>query len=109
MSKIKNTLIDNAEHLDVVMPMYNLIDYSKSYSNISGSLWNYYRHEPNSSVVCNINYFIRDSKSFDYKAGITGKLECTNTTKIPEIVVPLKYLSNAWRTPSMQYPRYLCF
>ena len=46
----------------------------------------------------NINYSIKDSKNFDYKASITGKLEGDNTEKEVEIVVPLKHLSNFWRT-----------
>ena len=45
ISKINNALIDNAEDLDVAMPMYNLIEYSKNYRKITGSLWNYYRYE----------------------------------------------------------------
>ena len=45
ISKINNTFIDNAEDLDVVMPMYNLLEYSKNYSKTTGSLWNYYRDE----------------------------------------------------------------
>ena len=45
MSKINDTLINNAEDLDVVMPMYNLIEYSKNYRKRRGSLWNYYRDE----------------------------------------------------------------
>ena len=40
------------------MPMYNLIEYSKKYSKTSGSVWNYYRDEPNSDAVRNINYSI---------------------------------------------------
>ena len=47
ISKINNALIDNAEDLDIVIPMYNLIEYSKNYAKTSGSLWNYYRDEPN--------------------------------------------------------------
>ena len=46
ISKINGVLIDNAEDLDVVMPLYNLTEYSKNYSKTSGSLWNYYRDEP---------------------------------------------------------------
>ena len=45
--KINNTLIDNAEDLDIVMPMYNLLEYSKNYGKTTGSFWNYYRDEPN--------------------------------------------------------------
>ena len=51
ISKIDNTLIDNAEDLDIAIPMYNLMDYSKNYSKTSRSLWNYYRDEPNNTVV----------------------------------------------------------
>ena len=94
ISYITNTLIDNAEDLDIVMPIYNLIGYSKNYSKATGSLWNYYRDELNSGAVGDINYFIRGSKSFDYKTNITGRLEGNNTVKEVEIVVPLKHLSN---------------
>ena len=103
-SKINNTFFDNAEDLDVVMPMYNLFEYSKNYRKTTGSFWNYYRDEPNSGLGGdnnNVNYSIKDSKSFDYKTSITGKLEGNNTEKEVEIVVPLKYLSNFWRTLNM--------
>ena len=93
-----NTLIDNEEYLDIVMPMYNLIDYSKNYSKTTGSLWNYYRGERNSSAVGDINYSIRGSNSFGYKTSITGRLEGKNTEKEVEIVVPLKNLGNFWST-----------
>ena len=97
--KINNTLIDNAEDLDIVIPIYNLIEYCKKYRKSTGSLWNYYRDEPNSVAVRNINYSIKDSKPFDYKTSITGKLEGNMVEKDDvEIVMPLKYLSNFWRT-----------
>ena len=83
------------------MPMYNLIEYGKSFSKTSGTLWNYYRDEPNSGAVGDINYSIRGSKSFDYKTSITERLEGNNTEKEVEIVVPLKHLSNFWRTLDM--------
>ena len=102
MTKINNTLIDNAEDLDIVMPMYDLVEYSKNYSKTSGSLWNNYSNEPNSGVGQNIiNYSIKDSKPFDYKTTITEKLENNNTTKDVEIAVPLKHLSNFWRILDM--------
>ena len=106
ITKINNTLIDNAEDLDIVMPMYNLIEYSRKYRKTAGSLWNYYRDEPNSGFdgVGNkrINYSIKNSKSFDYKTSTTGKLEGVNVEKDDvKIVVPLKYLSNFWRTLDM--------
>ena len=97
ISKINNTFIDNAEDLDVVMPMHNLLEYNKNYSKTTESFWSYYRDEPNSDANNNINYSVKDSKSFDYKASITGKLEGNNTEKEAEIVKPLKYLSNFWR------------
>ena len=42
ISKISNTFIDTAENLDIVLSMYNLLEYRDNYSMISGSLWNYY-------------------------------------------------------------------
>ena len=99
ISKINNILIDNAEDLDIVTPMYNLIEYSKNYRKKTGSLWNYYRDGPESGTEGNINYSVKDLKSFNYKTSITGKLEGNNVEKDDfEIVVPLKYLSNFWRT-----------
>ena len=53
ISKINDIKIDNAEDLDVVMPMYNLLEYSKNYKKTTGSLWNYYRDEPNSDTDAN--------------------------------------------------------
>ena len=46
----KNAPFTIMEDLDVIMPMYNLIEYSKNYLKTSGSLWNYYRDEPNSGA-----------------------------------------------------------
>ena len=60
-----------------------------------------YRDEPNSGANNNINYSIKDSKSFDYKTSIIEKLEDNNTEKEIAIVVPLKHLSNFWRTLDM--------
>ena len=77
--KINNTLIDNAEHLDIVMSMYNLLEYSKNYSKTIGSFWNYYRDEPDSGAQGNKNYSIMNSKYFDYITSNTGKLEGSKT------------------------------
>ena len=111
ITKINGIKIDNAEDLDVVMPMYNLLEYSKNYKKTTGSLWNYYRDQPSDPLSTN-------SESFKYKTNITGntynvdekitdndgnKVDnpiynankvCKNETKI---VIPLKYLSNLWR------------
>ena len=65
ISKINGTKIDNAEDLDVVMPMYNLFEYIKKYEKTTGSLWNYYRDEPSDPLSSN-------SESFKYKTSITG-------------------------------------
>ena len=96
--KINNVLIDNAEDLDIVMLMYNLIEYSKNYKKKT-NLWNYYRDEPISGLGGennNINCSIKDCKSFNYKTSIKGKSEGNKTEKEVKIVVPLKYLSNFW-------------
>ena len=55
----------NVKDRDVVMPMYNLLEYSKNYRKTAGSLWNYYRNEPSDSLSSN-------SESFKYKTSITG-------------------------------------
>ena len=81
--------------------MYDLIEYSKKYLETTGTLWNYYRDEPNSGAVGNINYSIKGSKFFDYKTSIKAKLEDNNTEKEAEIVVPLTHWSNFWKTLDM--------
>ena len=102
ISKINGVLTDIAEDLKVVMPMYNLLEYSKNYEKTTGSLWNYYRDEPNSGTDANnnITHSILNSESFNYKAnfmenGVTHNNLTKNDVKI---VVPLKYLSNFWRS-----------
>ena len=93
ISRINNTDIDNAHDIDIVMPMYNLIEYSDNYSKTSGSLWQYYKDDPNDDLA--------NSKSFKSKVKITGKTPNNGNTKNVEIIVPLKYLSNFWRTLEM--------
>ena len=65
ISKINGVQTDKAEDLDVVMPTYNLLEYSKNYRKTTGSLWNYYRDEPSDPLSSN-------SESFKYKTSITG-------------------------------------
>ena len=115
ISKINNALIDNTEDLHVVMPMYNLFEYSKNYSKTTGSLRNYYKDEPNDFPANNYDVNpITNSESFKYKCSITGKTSNANqedgedtepgnkkTQKNLEIVAPLKHLSNFWRTLDM--------
>ena len=79
ISKINGELVENAEDLDIVMPMYNLLEYNKNYEKTSGSLFNYYRDEPSEITVGAgnnvINISIRNSKSFYYKTKIIGDLD----------------------------------
>ena len=51
ISRINNTDIDNAQDIDIVMPMYNLIEYRDNYSKKSGSLWQYYKDDPNDDIA----------------------------------------------------------
>ena len=51
ISRINNTDIDNAHDIDIVMPMYNLTEYSDNYSKISGRLWQYYKDDPNDNLT----------------------------------------------------------
>ena len=60
ISKFNNTFVGNAEDLDVVMPMYSSLEFSKNYSKTTRSFWNYDRDEPNSGANNNINYSIKD-------------------------------------------------
>ena len=89
-SEINNTEIDNAKDIDIVMTIYNFIECSDNYSKTSGSLWQYYKDEPNDSVT--------DSKSLKSKIKITGTTPADGNTKDVEIIVPLQYLCNFWRT-----------
>ena len=66
-SKITGIKIDNAEDLDVAIPMYNLFEYSKNYRKTTGSLWNYYRDESDGDVNNDITNSVMVSKSFDYQ------------------------------------------
>ena len=90
---INNTGIDTAQDIDILIPMYNLIEYSDNYSKTSGSLWQYYKDDPNDNIV--------QSESFKSNIKITGKNPAGGNTKDVEIIVPLKYLSNFWRTLEM--------
>ena len=102
ISKFNGVKIDNAEDLDGVMPMYNLIEYSKNYRKTTISLWNYYRDEPSNPL-----YF--SSESFKYKTSITGNNynvadgeEGYDANKVgqneTEIVIPLKHLNDFWKS-----------
>ena len=101
--QISGELVENAEDLDIEIPMYNLLEYSKNYEKTSGSLFNYYRDEASETTkgVGNnaINISIRNSKSFDYKTEIIGSLNAGEDEKEDlTIAIPLKYLGNFWRS-----------
>ena len=98
--RINNQLIEDAQDLDIVTPMYNLLYYSKNFRKTIGSFWNYYPEMPNS--VCNGNnnvrtrifYPIKDSENFDYKTKLVGKLpDGEDDLEDIKILVPLKDLS----------------
>ena len=90
ISEISNTQIGNCKDIDIAVPLYDLLEYSDSYGKTSESLWQYSRDEPNDNVA--------DSESFKSKIKIRGKTPAAGNEKDVEIMVPLKYLSNFWRT-----------
>ena len=103
ISEINNTQIDNAKNIDMVMAMYNLIEYSDNYAKTTGSLWQYCKDIParnnaNDAIII----FSEDNTidSFKFKAKITGQTG-DDGRKDVEIMVPLKYLSNFWTTLEM--------
>ena len=101
-SKINNTFIGNGEDLDIVMPIYNLLEYNNNYSMISWSLWNYYRHENNENNGENsayenngansfrINNNKTTSKSFEFKTKLKGSTPSNGGRLDAEVFVPLK-------------------
>ena len=101
ISEINSTQVGNAKNIDIVMPMYNLIEYSDNYAKTSGSLWQYCLDKPalnNGAIVDFANDNLTDSFNFQVKfTGQTGG----NGSKNVEIMVPLKCLSNFWRTLEM--------
>ena len=103
ISEINNTQVDNAKDIDIVMPMYNLIEYSDNYSKTSGSLWQYCKDIPAVNNAGNIIDFTaaNTTDSFRFKTKITGQTDDNGKIDNVEIIVPLKYLSNFWRTLEM--------
>ena len=121
ITRINNELIEDADDLDIVMPMSNLVEYSKNYRKTIGSLYNYYRDELNNDA--NLNNFagnnVVSSNSFQYKNKIIGNTYDVDSTIVPaaggarvanpnydannsgkkniELAIPLKYLGNFWR------------
>ena len=80
------------------MPMYNLIEYSDNYSDTSGTLWQFKRDEINNNAPVTNN---NNAPSFKYKKSIIGDTENNGRKNGVKIAVPLKYLSNFWRSLEM--------
>ena len=102
ISEINGVKIDNAEDLDVLITMYNLLEQSKYYKIARDSLWSYYRDGPTNPLSSN-------SESFKYKTSITENIyingdgeEGYDQIKVgkneTEVVILVKYLSNFWRS-----------
>ena len=117
ITRINGELIEEADDLDAIMPIYNLLDYSEIYRKTIGSLCNYYRDEltndniPANNVFNNIR--VVNSNTFKYKNKIIGNTYNVaadaagydankNGTQTIELAIPLKYLGNLWRVLNMQ-------
>ena len=100
--EINDEHVDTAENLDIVMPMYNLIEYSDNYQDLSATLYQYKRDESQEADA--IDELTADhSSSFKYKINLLGHLDLDGAiAKLSvKIVVPLKYLSNFFRSLEM--------
>ena len=102
--EINDEHVDTAENLDIVMPMYNIIEYSDNYQDSSATVYQYKRDEPvDNNPIADLTQ--ADSKSFDYKVKLLGNpVVDGNIVKLSvKIVVPLKYLSNFFRSLEMPF------
>ena len=98
ISEINNIQVDNVKDIDIVMPMYNLLEYSDNYVKTSGSLWHYCKDIPavdnnNANVKFTENNF---TDSFNFKVKMTGQTGGDGTKNV-ELMTPLAYLSTFWR------------
>ena len=98
---INDEHVDTAENLDIVMPMYNLIEYSDNYQDSPATLYQYKQDEPPNN---NVNLTADNSTSFKYKVNLLGNIDAANPNNAHvgrlnvKIVVLLKYLSNFFRS-----------
>ena len=105
--EINDEHVDTGENLDITMPMYNLIEYSDNYQDSSATLYQYKRDEPpEDDAVADLR--ADNSSSFKYKVCLLGNPEVANNIarRNVKIVVPLKYLSNFFR--SLEIPLINC-
>ena len=97
--------VDGAENLGIIMLMYNLMGYNDNYSDTSGSLWQFKRDESPVTDGGNPDSVSKNnSKSFKYKASFIEKWTAVDGIRVfknVKIAVPLKYLSNFWRSLEM--------
>ena len=97
-TEINDTFVDYAEFINIVKPVYNLIEYSDNYFDSSGSFWDFKRDD----IVNNANVTNDDNApSFKYKANLIGNTETNRTKKGVKIVIPLKNFSNFSRSLKM--------
>ena len=102
--EINDEHVDTAENLYIVMPMYNSIEYSDNYQDSSATLYQYKRDGPPDN---NVNLTSDNSTSFKYKVNLLGNIDAANPDNARlgrlnvKIVVPLKYLSNFFRSLKM--------
>ena len=100
--EINNEHVDAAENLDIVMPMYNKIEYSDNYQDSSATLYQYKRDEPpEDDAIADLT--ADNSDSFKYKISLLGNPVVANNIarRSVKVVVPLKYLSNFFRSLEM--------
>ena len=107
ISEINNTQIDNAKNTDIVIPMYNLIEYSDNYYKTSGSLWHFYRDEAflNNGATAVFPANNNNNASFKFKIKIASTAG-NDGTKDDKVRGSLKYFSNLWRT--LEIPLITC-
>ena len=98
MSKISCTLIDTAKNLDIAMPMNILLEYSHNFPKISGRLWNYYRDKINNVNDTKIVGKTLEIPSSQEMIEILTERHNLEPILNVEVTVPLKYLSNFWRS-----------
>ena len=100
--EINDKHVDTAENLDIVMPMYKLIEYSDNYQDSSATLYQYKRNEPpEANAIDDLTF--DNSNSFKYKVTLLGNpVVADNIAKRSvKVVIPLKYLSNFFRSLEM--------
>ena len=102
VTHINDEYVKTAKNLDIVMPMYNLLEYSDNYADSTGSEYRFRRYEQNNNADGNLaNVTTRDSSSFKYKSNLLGSPNATGVLRNAKIVVPLKYLSKFFRSLEM--------